>query len=373
MKYFCKKIKPWFYSLFICLFLTNSVYAIQNVDYREDQQWQTKEKDLFIVSNAMYDFFIKVDHETLNKYSSVYNIKKGFSGIIDRKSMHSIINETKIFKQAAAGGSTNTALGMVSFGGSATFNSVASLDNIGKKFYASIQESGVVPIIKFREEGSTGVVIVFVTPEGDRTMFSSQGVGINFQNTDIDYGSIKDHKILLTDAYSLLDKNFKPIFLNLISEAKKHNTHVAFSLSANYVATQHREFIKTNIPNIDIIFGSKYEVMALFDSSDFEQAILEFQKIGNIGIFTMGGDGALIITKDDLILIPAEKVKTVDSTGAGDMFAAGFLYGYSKGFSLKACGDLGSKAAAYIIQQEGVHPREELHQILSSFSFTKHS
>jgi sugar/nucleoside kinase (ribokinase family) len=328
---------------------------------RSNPAWQQKSQDLFVISNAMYDILIKVDDNTLSKYSSKYNIKKGFNGIIDRESLYSIIKESTAEKQMAGGGSINTASGLVNLGGSSALSCIVSLDEFGKKFHTSVVQEGITPMIKFREKSNTGIVLIFITPDGERTMFANQGERLNFKSSDVDYDSIKQYKVLLTDGYTLLDKNFKPVFFKAVSKAKATNTHFAFALSACGVVEQHRDFILSNVPNIDILFGNESEVMTLFGTSDLDQAIAKFQKIGNIGVFTMGSKGAIIVTKQGTIIIPPEKIaKVVDTTGAGDMFAAGFLHGYTRGLDLQTCGTIGSKAAAYIIQQLGARSQTKI-------------
>ena len=134
-------------------------------DKRANPEWQKKSQDVFVITNAMYDVFVKVDDKVLSNYSSKYNIKKGFTDLVDRKAIHSLIKDFVVDKQMAGGGSVNTAAGIVNLGGAAALACVVSLDNFGKKFYSSVIQEGILPMVKFKKRGQTGVVLVFITPD----------------------------------------------------------------------------------------------------------------------------------------------------------------------------------------------------------------
>ena len=182
--------------------------------------------------------------------------------------------------------------------------------------------------------------------EGDRTMFAYTGSDFNFNTVPIK--KLKNYDMIFTDKYTLFNPGFPELLGNIIENPNFHQ--VSLSLSSEQVISQFREYLIDKLPKIKIIFANTNELMALFDTNSTEDAIKKFQNLGNIAIFTLGKEGSVIVSKNKVIKVPVFPAKkVVDTTGPGDSYAAGFLYGYLNGFSLRKSGELGSKIAAQIV------------------------
>lgn len=331
-----------------------------------------KKYDVFGVGNSMVDIIVKVSEQELAQLLPP-GVKKGGDIHIDEASMQSIMKRMKDITIIPGGSSANVMVNISSFNGKAAFNSVIKDDELGKLFKESMDNARVSYLSPINNQGkATATCLTFITPDGDRTFVVNIGTAADMSERYIDYSQIKDSKVLYTEG-SIWDHEGTTrakAATKAIGVANRMGVKVAFNLHDEFYISQYRSQFLRLLPMIDIVISNENGAKKLFATDDLTQVIQQYQKRNKIGIVTLGAKGAIIITKNEIIHIPAlvEKKDVVDTTGAGDAFAAGFLYGYTHGKSLKESGHIGAQAASQIIRQLGARPNRPLAEILTEMS-----
>jgi sugar/nucleoside kinase (ribokinase family) len=196
-------------------------------------------------------------------------------------------------------------------------------------------------------------------------MLAYPGISKEIQESDVDYKELSNYKIFLTEGYLWDHPGNDEIIRNINSIAKSLGVHTAFTFGDEYIVKKHRNKFLKLVSEVDIIISNEGQILSLFDTNDIDYAVKEVQRLTNLTIITQGPKGAMIVTPEQIVYVPAEDVGyIIDSTGAGDQFAAGFLYAYSQGKDFKYAADLGTKAAAQILQQIGAKPKKRLAELL---------
>ncbi len=334
---------------------------------------QDNKGDVIAVGQAVYDIFVHVSEDELNQIINSLDVKKGrvvrlsdaqfqeVSSKID-KNLHK-----KIAKEKAGGAAANTLSGISSLGGNTGLIGIVGSDNFGNRFVHDMKKDGVEVYLTVSNGDKTTTVISLITPDAERTMLVYLGAAEHVTINNLNYNPITDYKMILCEAYMWDGDNSSQAIKKALSLAKKQKIPAAFSLSDEHLVARYRKDFLELLGTIDILFGNEYEMKSLFETNDIDKLLDKLSRSVNIGILTIGSKGAWIVTKHDKIYVPAIYVdKLIDTTGAGDMFAAGFLYGYTHGYSLKQSGELGAKTAAQIIQQVGAKPEEPLKYLLKS-------
>ena len=309
-------------------------------------------KKILGIGNAIVDVFVKVDDNFLSKN----NLIKSSMKLIQIDEFENLKNIIKIEKIEAGGSVANTMAGIAYLNGNSFFIGKISSDRFGKIYKQSLEKINVhFSYIEKNENLATGASIIFITPDSERTMCTYLGISSKLSAEDINEHYIKDSKLIFLEGY-LWDKGTtEEMFKNIINLAKKNNIKIAMSLSDIFCVNRHREdFIKLLQDDLDILFGNENEINALTNKKSLFEGIKELQKLNKLIIITRGQRGSLAILKNEIVNCDSVKVdKILDLTGAGDLFASGFLKEYLDKSDIKKCLQTGSELAAKIIQKIG--------------------
>lgn len=315
--------------------------------------------DVVGIGNAIVDVLAKVGDSFLTQR----NLPKGSMTLVDAPEAGKIYTDIIPEREVSGGSAANTVAGLASFGASCAFIGKVHDDELGQEFKRSIGASGVDFFTHPLVQGpSTGRSIVLVTTDAERSMFTYLGAAKKLSYHDIDEETIRAGKIIYLEGYLWDDFSAQRAMLKACKLAKKHHRQIAFSLSDKYCVERHRiEFVKLIKKYVDILFCNEEEIKALFEEEDFYQTLDVIKNDVEVAAITRNAKGSAIINGRVKIFVEAEKVdNVVDSTGAGDLYAAGFLYGYTAGRSLGTCAMIGSISAAEIISHYGARPEVSL-------------
>jgi sugar/nucleoside kinase (ribokinase family) len=243
--------------------------------------------------------------------------------------------------------------GIALLGGNVVFCGKVGRDKHGDIYEEKIVQNGVKSNISRCDKSMTGHAITFITPEGERTFAVHLGAAINLQKEDVFFDDLKESKILHIEGYQLEDKNLREVSLHAMQFAKKNNVKISIDLADAGVVSRNKEDLRKIVKDYaDIIFANEEEAYA-FSGKKGTEALNEIAKISEMAIVKLGKDGSLVQKGKEICRIKGIKAKAVDTTGAGDMYAAGFLYGLCKGHDMMICGNLGSYFAAKVVEQVG--------------------
>ena len=313
---------------------------------------KNKKYDVIGIGNAIVDLIAEVDDSYLEKN----DISKGAMSLVDYDIANKIGNEVNVIKIISGGSVANSIVSIAQQNLKTAFIGKVNDDELGKKFSEGlIKENVDFKIIKSLTSKHTARCIILVSSDAERTMNTYLGISQELTEEDIDMSIIEESSILYLEGYLWdLDKAKKAIKKS-ISIAKSSSTVVAFSISDAFCVDRFRaEFIDLINNSADLIFANESEIKSLFETSELENAIKKCQETNKIFAVTLGDKGAKIIYKNKIINIKAEIIdKLVDTTGAGDLFAAGFLAEYTRSQDLESSGKEGVKMASIIIQQFG--------------------
>ena len=309
-------------------------------------------KKILGIGNAIVDVFVKVDDSFLIKNKLI----KGSMKLIEKDEFNRLRNVIKIEKIEAGGSVANTMAGIAFLKGNSSFIGKINSDEFGKIYKNSLKKINVNFSYTMKKENlSTGTSIIFISPDSERTMCTYLGISSKLSKDDIDENIIKNHKLILLEGY-LWDKGTsEEMFKHVINLAKKKNIEVAMSLSDIFCVSRHRQdFINLLMNDLNILIGNENEINELMQKSNLSESIKEIKKINKLVIVTRSEKGSLAIQNEKIINCESTKVKKIlDLTGAGDLFASGFLKEYLDSSNIKKCLQTGSKLAGKIIQKIG--------------------
>jgi fructokinase len=309
-------------------------------------------KKILGIGNAIVDVLAKVDDEFLRKR----NLIKGSMKLINKSEFEDLKKSIKIEKVVAGGSVANTMSGIAYLKGSPSFIGKINSDNFGKLYKKSLEDINVkFSYIEKNEELPTGASIILITPDSERTMCTYLGISSHLSANDINENNITEHKLIFLEGY-LWDKGIsEKMFKYAINIAKKNKVKIAMSLSDIFCVSRHKQDFNNLLTNdLDILIGNQNEINELTNKKNLLDSINQLKIFGKLIVITRSDKGSLAIKDNEIINCDSTKVeKILDLTGAGDLFAAGFLKEYLDQSEIKKCLITGSTLASEIIQKIG--------------------
>ncbi len=325
----------------------------------------TTQIDVLGIGNAIVDVLSRCD----NAFLKDNELAKGSMALIDENQAEALYNKMGTGVEVSGGSAANTIAGIASFGANGAFIGKVRDDQLGKIFAHDIRSIGVDFTTDAALNGpQTARCLVLVTPDGERTMNTFLGASQNLSVDDIDEDQVASAHTLYLEGYLWDPVQAKEAFLKAAQHAHTASRQVALTLSDAFCVDRYRdEFRNLLARDVDILFANEAEIMSLFQQSDFEDAVKKAGEECKLAVLTRSEKGCVILKDGERFDVPAMKIdEVVDTTGAGDLFAAGFLYGHSQGKSLPECGHLGALAAHEIISHIGARPEASLAELANA-------
>ncbi|MBT5214615.1 MAG: adenosine kinase [Pelagibacteraceae bacterium] len=323
----------------------------------------TEKLDIVGIGNAMVDAIIPSNRSEIEKN----NINRDSMNLINEDLKNSLHKQYIIREMAGGGSLGNSMFGITSFGGNGSFIGKIKNDEVGIFLQKDMVREGLQFPLGFTSPNiSTGCCTIFVEDDGTRTMCTFLGAGTLIGPKDIHSGHITDHKIAYLEGYLWDNQNAKMAMKKMIDICKADNQKISFTLSDLFCVDRHRESFKELIENdVDILFANEDEIKAQCKSDSFDKAVEYAKSLSMIVAITRSEKGSIIVNKNEIIEInPIQVDKVVDTTGAGDLYASGFLFGLAKNKHLTVCGHYASIAAAEIISHYGARPLIKLSNLI---------
>lgn len=315
--------------------------------------------DIAALGNAIVDVIAPVS----DKFLLEHNIAKGVMSLIDEYRANQLYAAMNDPRESAGGSAANTLAGFASLGGRGLFVGKVRDDRLGESFAASMTKTGIVYDTPMAADGpSTACSLIAVTPDGERSMNTYLGASRELAETDIDASMIARGKILYIEGYLWDAPGPKKSIQKAIAAAHAANCKVALAVSDPFCVARYREeFLALLQADVDILFANEEEAKSLFQAQSFDDALQAARSWKGLLVLTRSEKGCVIASGDELHVLDAVPVsKVVDTTGAGDQFAAGFLFGLTHNHALDICGRLGALAAAEVISHYGARPEMSL-------------
>tara|TARA_A100001011_G_scaffold298424_1_gene311361 strand:- start:1285 stop:2247 length:963 start_codon:yes stop_codon:yes gene_type:complete len=313
---------------------------------------QNKKYDIVGMGNAIVDLIAEVDDSYLEKN----NISKGTMSLVDYNVINKIGTEVNIISTISGGSVANSIVCIAQNNLKAAFIGKVKDDTMGVKFAEGLAKENVhFQISQSPTNNYTGRCLILVSPDAERTMNTYLGISQELTEQDIDMKIIEESSMLYLEGYLWDLDNAKKAIRKAIDTARRSNAIVAFSISDQFCVDRFREeFLQIIYNHADIIFANESEIKSLFETNNLESAIKECQNTNKIFALTLGEKGAKIVNNSEIIDINPENIENlVDTTGAGDLFAAGFLSKFLNSNNLRVCGEEGVRLASVIIQKFG--------------------
>jgi adenosine kinase len=321
--------------------------------------------DVLGIGNAIVDVIARTEEDFLLKQG----MRKGTMALIDEPRAEAIYSAMGPAIESSGGSAANTIVGLASLGARAAFIGKVKDDTLGRAFAHDIRAAGVAYATPPAADGaSTARCYVLVTPDGERTMNTYLGAAQDLRPDDIEADMVAASTILYLEGYLWDPKNAKDAFVKAAQIAHEAERTVALTLSDAFCVDRWRaEFLHlVRSRTVDLIFANEAELHSLYETSDFNTAVAALRADVGTAVVTRSEKGCLVIGPEGTEAVPAFPVeRVVDTTGAGDLFAAGFLSGLARGADDRTCGRLGALAAAEVIQHLGARPETSLRDLAS--------
>ncbi|MGF7158612.1 adenosine kinase [Rhodoligotrophos appendicifer] len=315
--------------------------------------------DVLGIGNAIVDVLSRTDDAFLTKHSMV----KGSMRLIDEETAHSLYEDMGPAVEISGGSAANTIAGVAALGSSAAFIGKVRNDQLGEVFGHDIRAVGVEFNSPPSAEGpATARCLILVTADGERTMNTFLGASTALTPEDIDDELVARSAITYLEGYLWDPEQAKQAFLKAARTARRSGNKVALSLSDAFCVDRHRDsFLELVNSDVDILFANESEITSLYQTRTFDEALGRAKASGKLIVLTRSEKGCVVVEGERATAVAAHPVgDVVDTTGAGDLFAAGFLFGLTKGRALENCAAIGALAAAEIISHIGARPEKNL-------------
>ena len=315
---------------------------------------------IICIGNALVDSLEQIEEFVIDEL----NLNKARMTLVDKERSNFLLQNMKNPIYEAGGSAANTAYWISQLGGKVGFIGKISNDDLGKQFKSSLKDSGLSDYTVLEsEDNQTGLCAIFITPDGERTMNTYLGAGEHLSVDDLHMDAIKEAKILYMEGYLWDRPSSKSAFLIAAKINKESGGLNSISLSDVFCVEMHRDsFISFIADDIDYVFCNEDELNSLSLQSSTNESFKYFEenfpKVKEL-ICTLGSDGAVILKNSERHFFEATETKVIDKTGAGDFFAAGYLYGLQKKFSLDKSANFANKSAAHVISEIGVRPKRK--------------
>ncbi|WP_315780856.1 MULTISPECIES: adenosine kinase [unclassified Bradyrhizobium] len=319
--------------------------------------------DVLGIGNAIFDVLVQADEAFLARHG----MTKGGMALIDEARAAAIYRDMGPATEMSGGSAANTIVGLASLGARAAYVGKIKDDQIGRMYSHDIRAAGVAFDTAAAADGpATGCSYILVTPDGERTMNTYLGAAQNLTAADIDPAQIAAARIVYLEGYLWDPKDAKDAFVKAAAIAHDAGREVALTLSDSFCVDRYRdEFLELmRGGTVDLVFANEAELHSLYQTSDFDGALKQLREDATLGIVTRSDKGCVVVSNDGVIAVPAHPIETlVDTTGAGDLFAAGFLFGLVRKSGYEMAGKLGGLAAAEVIQHIGARPQVSLKEL----------
>ena len=300
------------------------------------------------IGNAIVDVICKVEESFLSEN----NLTKSTMKLVDETEFKKLLSNLNIEETMAGGSVANSIVGLSQLGNPVSFIGKVNNDELGDKYEKSLVSEKVKYCYQKKEETiPTGTCLILITPDSERTMCTFLGIAEKISDRDIDENAVKNSELIFLEGYLWDEGDPKTAFNKAINISKK----TAMTLSDKFCVDRHKKSFLDLVNNkLDITFANELEILSLIDTKSFDEVISFSKQIGKLVVITRGDKGSLAIQKNEVIECDSQKnLKIVDLTGAGDLFAAGFLHGYVNKLSIKKSLEKGTEMASKIIQKIG--------------------
>ncbi|XUM23771.1 adenosine kinase [Bradyrhizobium oligotrophicum S58] len=319
--------------------------------------------DVLGIGNAIFDVLVHADEAFLTRHG----MTKGSMALIDEARAAAIYADMGPATEMSGGSGANTIAGLASLGARAAYVGKVKDDQIGRMYRHDIRAAGVTFDTAPAADGpATGCCYILVTPDGERTMNTYLGAAQNLSAADIDPAQIAAARIIYLEGYLWDPKDAKDAFVKAAAIAHDAGREVALTLSDSFCVDRYREEFLDLMRGgtVDLVFANEAELHSLYQTSDFDGALKQLREDATLGIVTRSEKGCVVVSNDGVISVPAHPIESlVDTTGAGDLFAAGFLFGLVRKTGYEMAGRLGGLAAAEVIQHIGARPQVSLKEL----------
>ncbi|WP_398484734.1 adenosine kinase [Tardiphaga sp.] len=319
--------------------------------------------DVLAIGNAIFDVLVQTD----DAFLATHQMNKGGMALIDEARAKAIYDAMGKATEMSGGSAANTIVSLASLGANVAYVGKVKDDAIGKLYSQDIRSAGVSYETKPAAAGpATGCSYILVTPDGERTMNTYLGAAQDLTPEDIDPAAIAASQYVYLEGYLWDPASAKEAFVKASKIAHDAGRKVALTLSDAFCVGRYRSEFLDLMRNgtVDIIFANEAELSSLYETDNFDAALGELRKDTRLGIVTRSEKGCVVASSDGVVAVPAHKIeKLVDTTGAGDLFAAGFLFGLVRNAGYENAGKLGALAAAEVIQHIGARPQVSLKEL----------
>ena len=300
------------------------------------------------IGNAIVDVICKVE----DSYLSENALTKSTMKLVDEIEFKKLLSTLKVEDTVSGGSVANSIVGLSQLGNKVGFIGKVNHDDLGQKYEDGLKEENVDYFYSKKKESlPTGTCLILITPDSERTMCTFLGTSAKINENDVDVNSVKSSEITFLEGYLWDEGEAKSAFTKAILNSNK----VAMSLSDLFCVERHKAHFLDLVKNkLDITFANEQEILSLINAKNFDEVISFCKKIGKLIVITRGEKGSIAITKNEIVECESQKrLNIIDLTGAGDLFAAGYLHGYTNGLSAKDSLLKGTEMSSKIIQKIG--------------------